>query len=349
MTLQSDRPALTKALLKPYQGADLSSLTELQEQYISFGLSTNARGLDAIMKLEHFGISINNTNVLDVGCAYGGFSIEARRRGAKSVYGVDINSDLISLAKANLSDETEEFKKGCHFLTCDMTSDKALMELPQNYFDIIIVNDVFEHVYDTCRLMYILNALANPKCVLYFMIPNGLHFVDWVEKEPHHHWYGQSILEPDLWQEKGHRIYYRRWDYFEALFKHYGFGYIQFLNPQVKASKQKLTEDILVKFKKAETSLKEKFKDTSEEQFTREVLTALEKYNTELLRDLEEMNADKLHFKYLIDFWGGIAQKSTEKTYYDERLKLMTKQYGDLANSKLGRLQLAFWKFMGSL
>ena len=347
MPTASDRSSLRNALFsKRYPGLNMKEMTALQKQNVSFALSTNARGLVAIKKMESIGMVLKDANVLDVGCAYGGFSIETRRRGAANVYGIDVNDELICFARANLSDETEEFKKGCCFVLCDMTSEKAL-ELPNKFFDIIIVNDVFEHIYDTTRLMSILRILADTKCVLYFMIPNGLHYLDWVEKEPHYHQYGLSILEPDLWHKKAHRVYYRRWEYYAALFKQYGFERIQFLKTPTSASKASICEDILAKYTNVAASLKERFNDKTDTQ-TQEVLTALEKYDAELQRDIIKMNEDDLHFKYLTDFWEGVAYVTSSCNDHqttNTKMHLLKKQYDDLANSKLGRIQIAVWKY----
>ena len=339
------RNALKKAVLElRYKDMDISKLDDLQELQLSFTLTTNSRGLHVINELESHGVCFDNARVLDVGCAYGGFSIEARRRGAKMVYGVDIDPELISLAVTNLSDETEDFRKACKFLICDMTSQNALNPaagLPQGFFDCIFVNDVFEHIYDTSRLLQIISQLAAPACILYFEIPNGLHYINFVEKEPHSFLYGRSIINPDFSDYPG--TYYRRWDYYSALFAHWGFDKITLFNDKCGQDRAGLCIKLREEFARTETRLHNHFSaDTS--QLAKMIMDRLRECRLEFTYDLDKMSVKELYWKYGVDFWKGIAVLKRDSCHdlrnqYDR----LNEQYTALANSKLGKIQLVIW------
>jgi len=305
---KTSRHSLAKRLLS---GIDPGTLTDLQKKNHRYILSTNDRGLHAIELLESKGLDFKNANVLDIGCAYGGFSIEAKRRGASMVYGVDIAEHNISLARTNLEDEPEYIREGCKLDVCDITSEKALL-MPNGYFDIIFITDVFEHVYDTCKFMEHLKRLAAPGCSIYFEIPNGLHFLNFIEEEPHHLVGGLSILLPKFWYEKTGYIstYYRRWEYYDALFAYFGFADVRLFNFHSKPdiSKENLTSELLSKIQYFEDSLSKKISNEPL-AYIKAVEDSLQNLKKELERDINEMDVDKLVFKYLSPFWQGILKK----------------------------------------
>ena len=88
------------ALNKKYNCSDRSELSGIDLQHYQFGASTNSRGQDAFGVFVAYGFSMTGLKILDVGCAYGGFSIEAARKGA-CCYGVEISNALYELATLN--------------------------------------------------------------------------------------------------------------------------------------------------------------------------------------------------------------------------------------------------------
>jgi len=306
----TNRLSLAKELFSRWGANDFTSLTKLQKKNFRYVLSTNDRGLYTVEFLESKGINFSGTNVLDIGCAYGGFSIEAKRRGACNVYGVDIKEDCIALARVNLKDEPIELSEKCKFDVCDITSEKAL-SMPQKYFDIIFVTDVFEHVYDTCKLLEHIKRLVAPAGSIYFEIPNGLHYFKHVEVEPHYLINGLSLLPPSFWYEKVGYIatYYRRWEYYAALFTHYGFADMKLFNFNTKPdfSKDSLSLKLTDEMKNAMKYLNEK---TIDESFSYRdaVNDSLKSLEFELKYDIAEMDVDGLAFKYLSPFWQGILK-----------------------------------------
>ena len=60
--------------------------------------------MNAIGEFEAYGFRMEGLKILDVGCAYGGFCIEAAKKGA-ICYGIDINFSLYEFACLNNKDE----------------------------------------------------------------------------------------------------------------------------------------------------------------------------------------------------------------------------------------------------
>ena len=92
---------------------------------------------------------------LDVGCWTGGFCLEAKRRGAERVLGID-------MVKSPLVNEFQR-KSGFEFLLCDIFSDKYL-ELPS--FDIVFCAGVLYHVENVISLLYRLKIKALSRVVI---------------------------------------------------------------------------------------------------------------------------------------------------------------------------------------
>ena len=302
-----NRKSLKRAIVDAYfGGVNDENLTELQNQNLQFAISSNERGFNTLRQLYEEGVCVQDRRILDIGCAYGGYTIEARRRGAAVAYGVDINRAFIDFAKLNLSDEKEDMHNACKFLCIDITSEQSAI-LPRNYFDIVILNDVFEHIYDTTRLMQIINRVVEPNCTMYFEIPNGLHFFDFVEREPHYFEYGMSFLEPYYVPYKD--VYYRRWEYYVALFSYFGFKKIQILNPKPNNDKNTLLNEMSVKWDRIRNTLQSKYADENSE-LAKLVISRLKAFESEMMHDMDELDIEQLNIKYMQSFWKGIAYKS---------------------------------------
>jgi len=79
---------------------------------------------------------IKDKNVLDIGCGFGWFELNARKRGVKKIIGIELEEKDLETAKKFISSEKIDFKKG------------SAIELPfpNNSFDTIVSWEVIEHI-----------------------------------------------------------------------------------------------------------------------------------------------------------------------------------------------------------
>jgi ubiquinone/menaquinone biosynthesis C-methylase UbiE len=97
------------------------------------------------------------TNFLDVGCGEGHCLIEAQNRGWKP-HGIDITDHRIAMAKKNLI----EFKN----------STLTDSNFPDNYFDIIYMDSVLEHVINPIDYLLEIKRILKKGGLLYIGVPN---------------------------------------------------------------------------------------------------------------------------------------------------------------------------------
>ena len=123
--------------------------------------------------------------VLDVGCAYGGFLVAFAEAGAK-VTGIEKDERYVRLAGLNLRE---------HGLDGEVVHGDAGALRPglRGRFDLIIANDVLEHVRPGEFLANIAAWLA-PGGVAYFEIPNGA-WPPYVGRDGHHQLFGLVLLD----------------------------------------------------------------------------------------------------------------------------------------------------------
>jgi len=87
--------------------------------------------------------NMDGRSFLDIGCWAGGFCVEAKKRGATRVLGVDyVKSDYVTKF-------TEEYD--FEFLQCDVFSEKFL-EIPN--FDVVFCSGVLYHVENPVSLLF---------------------------------------------------------------------------------------------------------------------------------------------------------------------------------------------------
>lgn len=98
------------------------------------------------------------SNVLEIGCADGSTLVELKKIGkAKYVCGIDI-VDL------------NQFKKLDKFILADIERDE--IDLPRNYFDVIICTDVLEHLVDPWNTLKKLKNFLKEDGIVVASIPN---------------------------------------------------------------------------------------------------------------------------------------------------------------------------------
>lgn len=97
--------------------------------------------------------------VLEIGCANGNFGKELKRKGCK-VYGVEVSSDMARQAKRHLDS-----------VVVGNIEDMPL-RWERNYFDVILLMDVLEHLFDpTATLMKVKKHLKSGGVII-VTLPN---------------------------------------------------------------------------------------------------------------------------------------------------------------------------------
>ena len=93
-------------------------------------------------------VELQGRRVLDIGCGHGALTLDAARRGAASVTGIDPDSDRIRFARQHLRERHPDFAATVRFL------DVPLDALPPaEAYDLVLSKDTFEHVEDLGRLI----------------------------------------------------------------------------------------------------------------------------------------------------------------------------------------------------
>jgi len=103
-------------------------------------------------------IQCNNCNILEIGCGEGNTLVELKKQGkAKFIVGIDI----VDLNQSSKLDK---------FILADIENDN--IELPEEYFDIIICADVLEHLKDPWSVLRKIRKFLKPNGILLASIPN---------------------------------------------------------------------------------------------------------------------------------------------------------------------------------
>jgi 2-polyprenyl-3-methyl-5-hydroxy-6-metoxy-1,4-benzoquinol methylase len=103
-------------------------------------------------------IQCNNCNILEIGCGEGNTLVELKKQGkAKFVAGIDI----VDLNQSSKLDK---------FILADVENDN--IDLPEEYFDIIICADVLEHLKDPWNVLRKIKKFLKPNRILLASIPN---------------------------------------------------------------------------------------------------------------------------------------------------------------------------------
>jgi 2-polyprenyl-3-methyl-5-hydroxy-6-metoxy-1,4-benzoquinol methylase len=270
---------------------------EQYSQYERFALNNRERArefIKQIMKDTNFNFA--GKRVLDIGCAYGGFLIESAALGAE-VHGVEILPDLVRLAQINIENEAGNISlyEG-DILDCNL--------LRGEKFDLIIINDVFEHIFDVEHLFNRIAELSSDSAICFFAIPNAESFHS-ILKEGHKFIFGLSLLEPGYWGTVvgNFNIYYRPINLYRYYFERAGY-----CNMCCRCDKQsgvflRITE----KYQEIENILSNNpFKNKS---ITEHAISRFKNLQLKFQRDSKLLDEAALHIKYEQHFWVGYATK----------------------------------------
>ena len=161
----------------------------MHDVWLDYALSTNLRGATVVEMLRRHK-AVRGARALDVGCAYGGFSIAFAEAGGDAV-GIDIDPNLLDFAAKNVADKRARVR----LARVDVTDRPRMRELGR--FDFITCSDVIEHVSDVpCALENLASAL-DAGGLLHLQIPNGLSS-GLVLKDGHFAAFGITLLgRPD--------------------------------------------------------------------------------------------------------------------------------------------------------
>ena len=109
--------------------------------------------------LNEFDKYKNNNRILDIGCFNGAF-LNAAKKLSWTVYGTEISADAVELAKINTN--------GGDIRVGELED----ISFPADYFDVITMRDVIEHLPDPNKTLREIHRILRPNGLLYFDTPN---------------------------------------------------------------------------------------------------------------------------------------------------------------------------------
>ncbi len=289
--------------------ADVKSTPEklLGEKPLSFPMSTLVRGgslIETIARTVDFNLA--GKRVLDVGCAYGGFSIAMAKAGAK-VCGIDISAKFIEYAKANALNTAE-----IEFNVLDASSIDVRKTFEKGSFDLVLLNDVLEHIYDTASLVANLDWLLSDRGMVFFKVPNGFS-PRFVLSEGHRRIFGLTVLDPDCWfylYPKRASIFYRPLSHFQAIFSHFGLSQTLLIDEErvfARMTPRKLKEQIKEIFAKARNL------DHPDPVFKTYLRQGILRFRNEFFYDVENNATEFVQYKYGSYFFTGFFARRSAK------------------------------------
>ena len=124
-------------------------LTKENIDYLNFQKIENKKFWKRLGGMPDF----KDKTILDFGCGHGALSIEIAQSGAKKVIGIDVNNELIEIAKQNLKENYSTLHKKIDFKKLDILNEEIVSN-----FDYIVSKDTFEH---TLKLDQVLSKMYN--------------------------------------------------------------------------------------------------------------------------------------------------------------------------------------------
>ncbi len=108
--------------------------------------------------------TIAGIHVLDVGCANGIFGGAVKEKGAKLVHGVDISPQAVDIARKKLDGAWVR----------DIEREELPDEIASHHYDVIVLAEILEHLFDPAAAIKRLSLLLNPRGVMIVTTPNFL-------------------------------------------------------------------------------------------------------------------------------------------------------------------------------
>ena len=106
----------------------------------------------------------NAKKILDVGCGEGYFGYELKKRIKATIWGVELDRTAAESAREKLD----------NVVIGDISN--IIYELPDNYFDCIIFNDILEHLIDPFTMLVEIQRKLTSTGVVVSSIPNIRYF-----------------------------------------------------------------------------------------------------------------------------------------------------------------------------
>lgn len=149
--------------LKPLEGFDN------YQNWWNWYKNTEQRVQQYIKHLREYLPEISNLKILDLGCGAGGVCVSFANRNNR-VLGLDLDKKLINLTKINVSDAENDFppNAGVSIVLSSGTS----LPFEDETFDLVICNDVIEHLTEQEDLMLEIHRVLKIGGHLYLTTPN---------------------------------------------------------------------------------------------------------------------------------------------------------------------------------
>ncbi|HWQ57283.1 MAG TPA: methyltransferase domain-containing protein [Bryobacteraceae bacterium] len=294
---------------------DLESLSETQEMWFHYALSTNCRGADLIGVIEQF-TPLNGKRYLDIGCGFGGCVVAGARRGASCI-GIEVDEQRIAFAHANIADSG--LSNNAHILRHDVLDPGIVPAMGR--FDVITCNDVAEHVDSVAQLFENLGNLLAPGGIVCMEIPNK-YSLEFVAHDGHFGLFGITLLERPEARQYHAQVYRHPYDVGDYLsLQEYLDLFRRFrMEPELMPSLYHPVHDVSALQARLVELARRRAAFSADTRITHEMRALMgpvyERYRLELALDLlgtycEDMTVQTEVFcnKYLRNFWTFLARK----------------------------------------
>jgi ubiquinone/menaquinone biosynthesis C-methylase UbiE len=201
-----------------------------RELWREYALSGEQRAQDSLDYIERV-MPVGGLLLLDIGCGDGGLTVATRKRGCH-VVAVDSSAAALRRAQARIS------ARGMS--TCLIQGCGLKLPLESNSFDIVVLQDVIEHVPDPLLLVKEAFRVTRMGGLCYISAANP-HFIGHILSDPHWGLFGVSLMPHwlgklyvclirkmcktyDVWHLPSHGMI-RKW------LRAAGFWYVQDLHP----------------------------------------------------------------------------------------------------------------------
>ncbi|EKE07232.1 MAG: methyltransferase type 11 [uncultured bacterium] len=106
--------------------------------------------------------------ILDVGCGEGTFSKQLKEKNTREIWGIELDEKSAEIAKQKLD----------KVFVGDVNS--LMDKLPDNYFDVIIFNDILEHLIDPYQILNKIKTKLTPEAIIVSSLPNVRYLLNLV-------------------------------------------------------------------------------------------------------------------------------------------------------------------------